>query len=162
MKNLIAIAFFVTSFSANAQSYSPLADSVILSKDSLTAYLSMVQLSSTASSDFYVGTQFAGKIPFTPMYHWENYVRDTYDNADSVTCSNRDNTSHYTGKPVKIRTFRFWKNGEEKRWISYIFIDDELTKVVDSNLGGYHSTFEEVVESQKNPIFREFTAKRKL
>lgn len=158
MKKLIAIAFFAVSTAASAQSYSPEADSVIISKDSITAKIAMAQLSSIASQDFFIGTQYAERIPFSPMYHWETYVKGTYNNADSITAFNRDNISHYSRKPVKIRTFRFWKDGQVKRWITYVFIDDQLTQITDSNLGDYYTS----VEEAEKQIFKAFTAKREL
>lgn len=158
MKKLIAIAFFAVSLTTNAQSYSPEADSVILSKDSVVSKLAMVQLANDIAPDFHVGTQYAERIPFTPMYHWEKYVKDTYNNADSITAFNRDNISHYSRKPVKIRTFRFWKGGVVKRWIAYVFIEGQLTQITDSNMGSYYISLEEA----EKPVLKEFTAKREL
>lgn len=158
MKKLIAIAFFAASFSANSQSYSPLADSVILSKDSLTSYLAMLQMNSDAHPEFIVTTQYGEFILFSPMYHWEKYVKGTYENADSITCFNRDNVTYITEHPLKIRTFRFWKDGEKKRWIAYIFMYDQLYQILDTNLGNYYKSEEEA----ERQVFKEFEAKRKL
>jgi hypothetical protein len=152
------IILLAVNFTANAQSYSPKADSVILSKDSLTAYLTMLQMSSDALPEFLVTTQYGEFIPFSPMYHWEKYVKGTYENADSITCFNRDNVTYITEHPLKIRTFTFWKYGEKKRWIAYIFMYGKLQQILDTNLGNYY-TSEEEAERQ---VFKEFEANRKL
>ena len=143
MNKLIMIILLAVNFTANAQSYSPEADSVILSKDSVTAYLTMLQLSSDALPEFLVTTQYGEFIPFSPMYHWEKYVKGTYENADSITCFNRDNVTYITEHPLKIRTFRFWKDGEKKRWIAYIFMYGQLHQILDTNLGDYYASEEE-------------------
>jgi hypothetical protein len=158
MNKLIMIILLAVNFTANAQSYSPEADSVILSKDSVTAYLTMLQMSSDALPEFLVTTQYGEFIPFSPMYHWEKYVKGTYENADSITCFNRDNVTYITEYPLKIRTFRFWKDGEVKRWIAYIFMYGQLQQILDTNLGNYYTSEEEA----ERMVFKEFEAKRKL
>ena len=158
MNKLTMIILLAVNFTAYAQSYSPEADSVILSKDSLTAYLTMLQLSSDALPEFLVTTQFGEFIPFSPMYHWEKYVKGTYENADSITCFNRDNVTYITEHPLKIRTFRFWKDGEERRWIAYIFIYGQLQQILDTNLGDYYTSEEEA----ERRVFKEFEGKQKL
>ncbi len=158
MNKLIMIILLAVNFTANAQSYSPEADSVILSKDSVTAYLTMLQLSSDALPEFLVTTQYGEFIPFSPMYHWEKYVKGTYENADSITCFNRDNVTYITEHPLKIRTFRFWKDGEKKRWIAYIFMYGQLHQILDTNLGDYYASEEEA----EKRVFKEFEGKKKL
>jgi len=158
MNKLIMIILLAVNFTANAQSYSPEADSVILSKDSLTAYLTMLQLSSDALPEFIVTTQYAEFIPISPMYHWEKYVKGTYENADSITCFNRDNVTYITEHPLKIRTFMFWKDGEKRRWIAYIFIYGQLQQILDTNLGDYYTSEEEA----EKRVFKEFEGNRKL
>jgi len=152
------IILLAVNFTAYAQSYSPEADSVILSKNPVTAYLVMLQLSSDALPEFLVTTQFGEFIPFSPMYHWEKYVKGTYENADSITCFNRDNVTYITEHPLKIRTFRFWKDGEERRWIAYIFIYGQLQQILDTNLGDYYTSEEEA----ERRVFKEFEGKQKL
>ena len=118
----------------------------------------MLQMNSDAHPEFLVTTQYGEFIPFSPMYHWEKYVKGTYENADSITCFNRDNVTYITEHPLKIRTFRFWKDGEKKRWIAYIFMYGQLQQILDTNLGNYY-TSEEEAERQ---VFKEFEANRKL
>jgi len=158
MNKLTMIILLAVNFTAYAQSYSPEADSVILSKNPVTAYLVMLQLSSDALPEFLVTTQFGEFIPFSPMYHWEKYVKGTYENADSITCFNRDNVTYITEHPLKIRTFRFWKDGEERRWIAYIFIYGQLQQILDTNLGDYYTSEEEA----ERRVFKEFEGKQKL
>ena len=158
MNKLIMIILLAVNFDANAQSYSPEVDSVILSKDSVTAYLTMLQLNSDAHPEFLVTTQYGEFIPFSPMYHWEKYVKGTYENADSITCFNRDNVTYITEHPLKIRTFRFWKDGEQKRWIAYIFMYGQLHQILDTNLGDYYTSEEEA----EKRVFKEFEGNRKL
>jgi hypothetical protein len=158
MKKLIVIVFFAVSFSVNAQSHFALADSVILSKDSVTSYLTMVQLSRMASVDFKIETPTEVNVPFQPMYHWEKYVKNTYDNADSITCTIRKSFEYRSGNTLNLRTFKFWKDGELRRWIVYVFMGDLLKAEGDSNLRGYYSSEEEKDER----VFKDFPAKRKL